>query len=172
MSKGAKEQNLRKNLSDWFKKEADKIGDFCAVIPFVAAAFIAAVFFFSDWGFTAQIPILVAAILLSSVSFYFLWKAVYLKCEKIRDEKSRTTFVISAWSLETLRAVGVPRDIIKYLAEPLTENGKMSTSKAPQILKESDNTYKNWLEKFKKEIGEDRVTDSIELIRKYTRRIE
>lgn len=94
---------------------------------------------------------------------------------RIRDkqaaENKRVSYVVSRWSLETLRAVAAPADLINCL-EQILEKAAAATPPRKQL---SVNSFKEdasgtWLGDLKQKLGAGRVADLQDLLAKYTYR--
>lgn len=154
----------------FFDKHADKIASISAVIPFLSLAAIAGVILTVGLSSIPGVIISTAAIgslILALILLFYSSSAIAAEEKNITEN---TRYVISYWSIETLKASGVPEDLIKTLKEILLEPETISPSKEISIKDPSDDSPHNWLKKLKERHGEIRVKEFSEVILKYTRR--
>lgn len=177
---------MLKKILTWFGKYLENHADFLANsfgVLFVLA--IGAIIFalsinildsLYEWEWQFQFFWLI--IIISAVTgvlslillFYFSWQVSGFEKRESELEYKDAKYIISKWSLKTLRAAGVGRDIIIYLTEEILQK---STSPEDLELTITDMTAlpdDSWLAKLRNDLGSTRVEEFEKTILKYTRR--
>lgn len=174
--------------SNWLKKTdiyADDLADMFGgiLVISVGAAFVALIGFTYHYvaiGWT--IGIILSAIV---VGVFSLWLMVYFAKKVYREEEcidKNPQYVISGWRISTLKAAGVPEDLIYCLINILAENSVNKPAANQKLsdviddaiieLKSSDSkkqfTRKEVVSKLKEKVGKTRVDEFKEVILRYT----
>lgn len=160
----------KKTQESWLENNADEISKICAVIPFLSLGILTIIFLTNGFSSYAGLVFAAIAVIALIISIILLFKSSKTIAETDRESHANTRYVISYWSIETLKAVGVPEDLTNGLKEILRESETFSPLGEVVVKNLSDDSPDNWLEKLKKRYGETRVDEFSEVIMKYTRR--
>lgn len=169
-----------KVISEWINKYAGWIAFFSALLLIISLVIVGYILFAilltdnpSQFSYRSVLFVLaVLSIPLLLLMAYSSQKAQNSELsETIADSEENADYIISAWSIETLRAAGVPRDLIKCLKD-ICDNAAESSPPTQLSIKNPrfDSTPDSWLKKLEENLGETRVDEFIEIILKYTRR--
>lgn len=163
------------NKIEWLDKYADNLADVfgSTLVLSIGSILFAVICYFQkgEW----QLPkdyfwyVITGSALTGLISLGLMYYFAYRAPEFEKREKSKphpdVIYVISEYSIETLTALGVGDDIIKYLNKMRGVGElKMSIPLDPE-----ENEF-DWLEELKSKFGETRVGDFEETLLKYTRR--
>lgn len=167
-------KSARQQIREWINKFSDDLanffgGLFVLLLGFVAfVVFVNAIDFYPKWKI--QSPWILATFIgLALVGALLSLRAMFHFARQFddfnQDEEDDFVYRLNDCSLETLKAIGIGRDVVKSLAAQLKNSGgdEIEMTLLPA-------TPNSWLDELKKDLGEARVEECQAIILKYTRR--
>lgn len=140
----------------------------------IFAIFVTLLEAYIDWKWTTLYVgefVLASAIIMAvsaMLMFYFAKRVPTFDRHSIRMQHKDVKYVLSKWSIETLKAAGVAEDIIEFLQSLVRQNKTEDELTLKMYPKEYP--MDNWMVKLKNELGDERVNEFEGAIFKYTRR--
>ena len=167
-------KSARQQIMEWVYKFSDDLANFFGglfVLFFGLIIFVIvvnAIDYYPKWK--AGNPwILAGFIALALVGAFLSLQAMFHFARQFDDESQNQAddfvYRLNDFSLETLRTIGVGRDVVKSLKAQLE---KSSSSQLDMTL--SPDASHGWLDELEKDIGTARLEECREIVLRYTRR--
>lgn len=156
----------------WLDRYAKWIAAFSALLLIVSFVIVGYILFvvLTDSSSKFSYSSILFVLVVISLPLLLLMMYFSQKTQNSQPSDESADYVISCWSIETLRAAGVPRDLTKCLKD-IYDNAEKSSPPIELSIKNSlDDSPNSWLIKLKENLGEIRVNEFSEIILKYTRR--
>jgi uncharacterized integral membrane protein len=152
-------------------RNANELISICAVIVVLILAFGALSVFngsppqwnTNSWQFL--VPVVIGAAAVLGILLF-----AFLAATGERMMQDRVPHVLSPWSLRTLKAAGLPRDLSSRLQEILEQTTDQSTPPTGLTVVGRDRLPDTWITDLESTFGKSRVAEYEEMLFKYTAR--